>query len=168
MVAEQSMDLTIISFSEAQTESIGQALGLAIQPGDVLALVGDLGAGKTCLTRGIARGLGIDEPVTSPTFILVAQYATRRGYPLYHADCYRLGNADLEAQDIGLDEIMSDNGVCVIEWADRIQRLLPPDHLLIIMTESDDTERRLVFHPAGRRAAELLSQLETLLALSAA
>ena len=163
MVAEQSMDLTVISFSEAQTESIGQALGLAAQPGDVLALVGDLGAGKTCLTRGIAHGLGIDEPVTSPTFILVAQYATRRGYPLYHADCYRLGNATVEAQDIGLDEIMSDDGVCVIEWADRIERLLPPDHLFLTMTATDDTERRLDFHPTGLRSAELLSQLQSLL-----
>jgi tRNA threonylcarbamoyladenosine biosynthesis protein TsaE len=154
------MDLTVFSYSEAQTESIGHALGLAVQPGDVLALVGDLGAGKTCLTRGIARGLGIDEPVTSPTFILVAVYASPRGCPLYHADCYRLGNADVEAQDIGLDEIMSDNGVCVIEWADRIQRLLPPDHLLITMTATDDTERQLHFHPTGPRAVELLQGLQ--------
>ena len=113
MVTGQSMDLTVFSYSEAQTESIGQALGLAVQPGDVLALVGDLGAGKTCLTRGITRGLSIDEPVTSPTFILVAEYATQRGFPLYHADCYRLGNAAVEAQDIGLDELMRDDGVCV-------------------------------------------------------
>ena len=154
------MDLTILSYSEAQTESIGQAVGLAVQPGDVLALVGDLGAGKTCLTRGIARGLSIDEPVTSPTFILVAEYATQRGFPLYHADCYRLGNAAVEAQDIGLDELMRDDGVCVIEWADRIQPLLPPDHLLITLTATEETERRLDFHPAGPRAAELLQGLQ--------
>ncbi len=154
------MDLTTFSYSEAQTESIGQALGLAVQPGDVLALVGDLGAGKTCLTRGIARGLGIDEAVTSPTFILVAEYVTQGGFPLYHADCYRLGNAAAEAHDIGLDEIMGDDGVCVIEWADRIQRLLPPDHLLITLTATDDTKRRLDFHPTGPRAAELLLGLQ--------
>ncbi len=157
------MDLTIFSYSEAQTEAIGQALGLAVQPGDVLALVGDLGAGKTCLTRGIARGLGIDEAVTSPTFILVAEYVTQGGFPLYHADCYRLDNAAAEAHDIGLDEIMGDDGVCVIEWADRIERLLPSDHLLLTMTATDDTERRLAFHPTGLRAAELLGQLQSLL-----
>ena len=154
------MHLTVISRSETQTESIGTILGQHVQPGDVVALIGDLGAGKTCLTRGIARGLGIAEPVTSPTFILVAEYATQRGFPLYHADCYRLENASAEALDIGLDELMRDDGLCVIEWADRIQSLLPPDHLLITLAAIDDTQRRLAFCPTGPRAAELLQALQ--------
>lgn len=153
------MDLTVISRSEAQTESIGSALGRRAQPGDVVALVGDLGAGKTCLTRGMARGLGISEPVTSPTFILVAEYATQRGFPLYHADCYRLGSAPTEAQDIGLDELMREDGLCVIEWADRIYSLLPADRLLVTLTATGTDERELVFHASGVRAVDLLQEV---------
>ena len=119
------MQLTLITHNETETETLGAALGRLLQPGDVLALVGDLGAGKTCLARGVARGLGIDEPVTSPTFILVAQYATAAGFPLYHADCYRLEQAAAEALDIGLDELLLDDGVAIVEWAERIESLLP-------------------------------------------
>lgn len=93
-----------MTHNESETEALGVALGRLMQPGDVLALVGDLGAGKTCLARGVVAGLGIDEPVTSPTFILVAEYTSARGFPLYHADCYRLEQATSEAQSIGLDE----------------------------------------------------------------
>ncbi len=150
------MDLTLTTHSEAETEALGAALGRLMQPGDVLALVGDLGAGKTCLARGVARGLGIDEPVTSPTFILVAEYTAARGFPLYHADCYRFMRAEAEAQAIGLDELLQDDGVAVVEWAERIEPLLPPDHLRITLAVLDDTRRELAFEPHGPRAAELL------------
>ncbi len=153
------MQPTQITHSTEETEALGQALGRLLQPGDVVALIGELGAGKTCLTRGIARGLGIDEPVTSPTFILVAEYRTAAGFPLYHADCYRLTDASHEAQDIGLDELLLDDGVAVVEWAERIEPLLPPDHLRITLAVLDDTRRQLTFAPYGRRAAELVHRI---------
>ncbi len=153
------MQLTLITHNETETETLGAALGRLLQPGDVLALVGDLGAGKTCLARGVARGLGIDEPVTSPTFILVAQYATAAGFPLYHADCYRLEQAAAEALDIGLDEMLLDDGVAIVEWAERIEPLLPPDHLRITLTVLDDTRRALSFAPHGTRTAELAQRI---------
>ena len=153
------MDQTLTTHSEAETEALGAALGRLLQPGDVLALVGDLGAGKTCLTRGVARGLGVDEPVTSPTFILVAEYATARGFPLYHADCYRFERAEAEALAIGLDELLLDDGVAVVEWAERIEPLLPPDHLRITLAVLDDARRQLTFQPSGLRAAELARRI---------
>lgn len=153
------MQRTLTTCSETETEALGAALGQLVQPGDVLALVGDLGAGKTCLTRGVARGLGIAEPVTSPTFILVAEYSTAAGFPLYHADCYRLGDAPQEAQDIGLDELLTDDGVSVVEWAERIEPLLPPDHLRITIEVIDDTCRGLTFEPHGPRAQELAQRI---------
>ncbi len=153
------MKQTVITHNEAETEALGAALGRLLQAGDVLALVGDLGAGKTCLARGVAAGLGVNEPVTSPTFILVAEYATARGFPLYHADCYRLEQAAAEALSIGLDELLLDNGVAVVEWAERIEPLLPPDHLRITLTALDDSRRQLIFAPRGARAAELARRI---------
>jgi tRNA threonylcarbamoyladenosine biosynthesis protein TsaE len=153
------MELTLITDSDTETEALGEALGRLMQPGDVLALVGDLGAGKTCLARGVARGLGIDEPVTSPTFILVAEYVAAAGFPLYHADCYRLEQAEAEAQAIGLDELLLDDSVAIVEWAERIESLLPPDHLRITLAVSDDTRRELTFAPHGARAAELARKI---------
>lgn len=153
------MKKTVITHSETETEALGAALGRLLQPGDVLALVGDLGAGKTCLARGVACGLGVAETVTSPTFILVAEYATARGFPLYHADCYRLERAAAEAQAIGLDELLVDDGVAIVEWAERIEPLLPPDHLHVTLTALDDTHRELAFEPHGPRAAELTRRI---------
>lgn len=153
------MQRTLTTHSESETEALGQTLGQLLQPGDVLALVGDLGAGKTCLTRGVAHGLGIDEPVTSPTFILVAEYTTPAGFPLYHADCYRLEQAAAEAQAIGLDELLLDDGVAVVEWAERIEPLLPPDHLRITLAVLDDARRELTFQPHGPRARELAQKI---------
>jgi tRNA threonylcarbamoyladenosine biosynthesis protein TsaE len=154
-----AMEQILISRSETETEAMGAALGRRLQPGDVLALVGDLGAGKTCLARGVARGLGIDEPVTSPTFILVAEYTTPAGFPLYHADCYRLEQAAAEAQAIGLDELLLEDGVAVVEWAERIEPLLPPDHLRITLAVLDDTRRELTFEPHGVRSTELVRRI---------
>lgn len=152
------MQSDLITHSEAETEALGVALGRLLQAGDALALVGDLGAGKTCLARGVAGGLGVRGPVTSPTFILVAEYATARGFPLYHADCYRLERAAAEAQAIGLDELLLGDGVAIVEWAERIEPLLPPDHLRITLTALDDS-RRLTFEPHGARAAELARRI---------
>lgn len=151
---------TLITHSAEETEQIGVALGRAMQPGDVVALIGDLGAGKTCLTRGIARGLGIQDPVTSPTFILVAEYRTARGFPLYHADCYRLGDAAAaEAESIGLAEMLPGDGVTVVEWAERISRLLPDDTLRIELIATDESERQMTAQASGQRSRSLLQTL---------
>lgn len=150
---------TWVTHGEAETEALGRVLGRLLQPGDLVALVGPLGAGKTCLARGIAVGMGIDEPITSPTFILIAEYKTAAGLPLFHVDCYRLGNATAEALDIGLDEIIDDEGACVVEWAERIAGLLPDDHLRITMEDLGPGRRRLTFEPTGLRSRAIVHQL---------
>ena len=150
---------TWVTHGEAETEALGSVLGRLLQPGDLVALIGPLGAGKTCLARGIAAGMGIDEPVTSPTFILIAEYKTAAGFPLFHVDCYRLGDATAEALDIGLDEIIDDEGACVVEWAERIAGLLPDDHLRITMEDLGPGRRRLTYEPTGPRSGTVLHQL---------
>ena len=102
-----------------QTERLGKALGALLQPGDVIACRGDLAAGKTALTRGIAEGLGISGPVTSPTYTIVNEYHDGR-LPLFHFDMYRLGSAD-ELFDIGWEDYLARGGVCVVEWAERVE-----------------------------------------------
>lgn len=160
MAVQPTQDtLRLVTHSEHATEDVGARLAALLQPGDVVALVGELGAGKTCLARGIARGLGIEEPVTSPSFILVAEYRTPAGLILYHADCYRLDAPAAEAADIGLDELMDGRGVCVVEWAERVATLLPPDHLRIDLVAEDNTSRRLTFLATGPRSAELVRRL---------
>ncbi len=139
--------------SPAATRALGVRLGAAAVAGDVIALVGPLGAGKTELARGIARGLGVDEPVTSPTFVLVAEHAGR--VQLFHVDCYRLaGAADALAAGI-LDE-RSAEGVTVVEWADRIEAALPPGRLEITIDGAGDEPRALDLRATDARHARLL------------
>jgi tRNA threonylcarbamoyladenosine biosynthesis protein TsaE len=139
--------------SAAATRALGARLGAAAAAGDVIALVGPLGAGKTELARGIARGLDVDEPVTSPTFVLVAEHAGR--LPLFHVDCYRLaGAADALAAGI-LDERAAE-GVTVVEWAERLGAALPPGHLEIVLDGAGDEPRSLVLRATDGRHARLL------------
>ncbi len=114
---------TIISRSAEETYRAGYAEGERVRAGDVLALVGDLGAGKTQWVKGLAAGLGSDATVTSPTFTLIHEYEGGRA-PLYHLDCYRLERAE-ELLGIGLDEYLDGRGVVVIEWGDKFGELLP-------------------------------------------
>lgn len=160
--------LTILSTSAAETHSIGQQLGQLLGPGQVIGLDGELGAGKTALTQGIARGLGIDGPVTSPTFTLINVYQTAQGLSFYHLDCYRLGevshNAAGEAFASGIDEILSDEeAIIVIEWAARIHELLPPDHLAITFAvpPGDPHRRQLTLQASGIQSQAVLAQLRT-------
>jgi tRNA threonylcarbamoyladenosine biosynthesis protein TsaE len=130
---------TWLSTSPQATHQLGVRLGSFLQPGVVIALYGGLGAGKTAFTQGIAAGLGVTEPVTSPTFTLVNRYRTAAGGEMVHIDCYRLGEAAavsiLEAAAIGLEEILGDPDlIIVIEWAERVAALLPQDHLQISLT----------------------------------
>jgi len=144
------------SRSPAATRAIGARLGAAARPGDVIALGGPLGAGKTELARGIARGLGVTEPVASPTFILVAEHAGR--VPLFHVDCYRLtGARDALAAGI-LDERAAD-GVTVIEWAERLGAALPAGRLDVAIDGAGDEPRGLVLRATDPRHAILLGAL---------
>ncbi|MSP79046.1 MAG: tRNA (adenosine(37)-N6)-threonylcarbamoyltransferase complex ATPase subunit type 1 TsaE [Dehalococcoidia bacterium] len=127
--------LTLTSRTSDDTRHIGRALGRHTQPGDLILLIGGLGAGKTTLTQGIAQGLDTAEPARSPTFVLVAQYQGR--LTLYHADLYRVDNP-LEALELGFEEFL-ENGVCVIEWAEKAPEAFPQDRMEIhIATNKDE------------------------------
>ncbi|MBP3809582.1 MAG: tRNA (adenosine(37)-N6)-threonylcarbamoyltransferase complex ATPase subunit type 1 TsaE [Clostridiales bacterium] len=135
-----------ITTNEAQTQAIGEKLGKNAKPGQVFALDGDLGAGKTVMTRGIARGMGLNEDdVCSPTFTIVNEYdenkdGSRAQVPLFHFDTYRLGGSD-DFLDAGLDEYFDRGGVCVIEWSSVIDDLLPKDTVRITITGSGEMRK---------------------------
>src|SRR5437762_5444537 len=112
----------IESRSPEQTQAIAARLAETLQPGDVVALTGELGAGKTCFTQGLARGLEVTGRVTSPTFVLVNEYRGR--LPVHHVDAYRTGSLT-ELLDLGLEELFSGDGVTIVEWADKLRPLLP-------------------------------------------
>ena len=116
---------------ERETEEFGRSLAEKLEAGDVLALIGDLGTGKTTLTKSIAKGLGIGEMITSPTFTIVSEYFSGR-LPLFHFDVYRLSGED-EAFEAGLEEYFDRGGICVIEWADIIEGLLPENTKYIFL-----------------------------------
>ncbi len=145
--------VSILSSDVQETHRLGERLGALLQPGDVLALQGDLGAGKTNLVQGLAQGLGITEDVNSPTFILANEYYTGR-LPLYHIDAYRLENA-AEAIGFGLEDYLNGNGVTVIEWAERVREVLPQDILWLELSYVSENERRIEITPLGPRAAQL-------------
>ena len=131
----------IISHSAAETLAFGRQLAATLQPGDVLALVGDLGAGKTCLVKGLAAGLGIAQVVTSPTFTLIHEYTGGR-YPLAHVDLYRL-ESPAAAVAIGIEDYLGGPGITVIEWAERIESLLPVGTKRIRLTAVDEQTRHI-------------------------
>lgn len=152
-------DLDVTSHGTAQTIRFGARLGALLQPGDVICLEGDLGTGKTCLAKGIGRGMGIREPVTSPTFTLIAEHwSPTLCLSLYHVDLYRLGEPVAEAMSLGLDDYLEGDGVCVIEWADRIASSLPQEHLWICLRHLEATKRGITMRAVGRRYEELISQ----------
>jgi tRNA threonylcarbamoyladenosine biosynthesis protein TsaE len=147
----------ITTRSPEETQQFGTRLGELARPGDVLLLVGKLGAGKTCLVQGIARGLGIKEYAASPSFVVVRELYGR--LPLYHMDFYRLENLE-EIADLGLDDYLYGQGVSVVEWAEKGLSLLPPEHLLIEMSYISDNERRLKLKARGRRYRQLVAELK--------
>ena len=126
------------------------------QPGDIFLLVGGLGAGKTCLTQGIAWGLGVEEYAFSPSFVLVREYHGR--LPLYHIDFYRLDRIE-EIADFGLDEYLYGKGICAVEWAEKGIVLLPEERLLVNLSYISDTERTIILEPKGIRYIQLLEYL---------
>jgi tRNA threonylcarbamoyladenosine biosynthesis protein TsaE len=148
--------------SAAETHALGKAVGEACAGHAVMALVGPLGAGKTCLVRGIAEGLGVPtDLVASPTFVLIHEYTGR--LPLYHADLYRLEEQDA-VNGLGLEEYTESPGVTVIEWADKAPGVLPRDHLWITLDHLGGDRRRVALHPRGARSAELVARATARLA----
>ena len=122
------------SFCPEETYALGKSLGESAKPGDVICLNGDLGVGKTVFTQGFAAGLGITEPVNSPTFTIVQQYDDGR-LPLYHFDVYRIGDVS-EMDEVGYEDFFYGDGVCLIEWSNLIEEILP-DHMTSVTIEKD-------------------------------
>lgn len=151
--------LVLETHDAAQTKTLGARLARLLADGDILALSGDLGAGKTTFVQGLALGLGIAAAVTSPTFVLINRYRTAQGRILHHADCYRLQHAPLEMWDAGLGDLMNGDDLVVIEWADRLPNLLPAEHLEIHFEYLDETRRRLTFLAHGAHYDALLRAL---------
>ncbi len=152
-------DITFISHSSAETFSFGRLLGERLDQGDVVALCGELGAGKTCLTQGIASGLGVPEeyPVTSPTFTIINEYPGR--FDLYHLDMYRLSSAD-ELEDIGYDVCFDDRGVTVVEWGEKVLDFLPERTLFVVITYIDDNTRQFSISRNREGVDHLMSEAQ--------
>lgn len=148
--------MQLTTHSVAETEAIGTLLGAGLEQGMVVVLSGELGAGKTVLARGVARGLGASGPVTSPTFTLIQEYAGR--LPLYHFDVYRLGDS-AELEELGYEEYIEGDGVCLIEWGDLVRDRLPPTYLEVHL-EGCDGARTLTFIPHGIRYEKLVEELK--------
>lgn len=160
MKLSQSINcLELISHSPEQTQRLGVCIGELALPGDTFLLVGGLGTGKTCLTQGIAWGLNIEEYAFSPSFVIVREHHGR--LPLYHIDLYRLDHIE-EIVELGLDDYLYGNGVCVVEWAEKGLSVLPMEHLLIEISYLSDTERSFQLKPIGKRYLEILAQLKHL------
>jgi len=138
-----------------ETAALGEALGRTLGPGDVVALYGELGSGKTCLVQGLVRGLGVTSPATSPTFVLVNEYHRPDGQRLWHLDCYRLKSGG-EALALGFDDLLGAGGVMVIEWPEHIAEVLPAERLRISMRWVDNSRRGLLVEAGGARSQALL------------
>jgi tRNA threonylcarbamoyladenosine biosynthesis protein TsaE len=149
--------LEFISYSTEETQRLGIQLGKLAKAGDVMLLVGELGTGKTCLAQGIAWGLGIDDYTLSPSFVLIREYQGR--LLLYHIDFYRLDSIE-EVVDLGLDDYLYGDGVCVVEWAERALPVLPEEHLLVKLEHLGENERKLCLEPKGEHYEELISELK--------
>lgn len=151
------MELKITTASPEETIAWGQRIGKLLHPGDVIALYGDLGAGKTTLTRGIAVGLGLDADIHSPTFTLIHEHAG--AVPLYHIDLYRLAGED-EVESLGLEEYIYGDGVTIVEWADKMETTLPSDRLDITLKMAGDEGRELILQTDSERIVRLIEALD--------
>lgn len=136
-----------ISHSEAETEDLGRRLAAVLSPGAVVAYRGDLGMGKTAFTRGLARGLGYEGRVTSPTFTIVNEYEGGR-LPLFHFDMYRLEGAE-DLFDIGWEDYLDRGGVCAVEWSERVEEALPEDAVTVTLARCPENEGRRVVTMEG-------------------
>ena len=162
IVEPEQLDLETVSAEE--TQRLGAVLGRLLRGDAIVTLAGDLGAGKTTFVQGLGKGLGVRSTITSPTFVLINRYPTADGRRLQHADCYRLANAPLEMWDAGLSDLFLSDDVVVVEWADRIPSLLPPEYLDIAIDHEEGDRRHFKLVAHGRRYADLLHQLQASLA----
>ena len=142
-----------------ETEEFGIRFGKLLEAGDIVCLNGDLGAGKTTMTKSIGIGLDVDEYITSPTFALINLYKGRM--VVYHFDVYRLENVD-ELYDLGFDEYFFGEGVCIIEWAEKIDKLIPPDRIIIDIKKTDNIDERILHISGhGNRYEEIIKELKS-------
>ncbi len=144
-----------VSHGSEQTVRLGRRLGRLFEGGEVICLTGALGAGKTCLVQGLGAGLGIEERITSPTFTLVNEYCEGR-LVLQHVDLYRIHDPEA-ALAFGLDEHLHGDGVCAIEWAERVRDIWPEEYLLISLRHIDETKRGVTLRAHGERYDRLLA-----------
>lgn len=150
--------LEIVSHSAEETQQIGRILGDTAKPGDIFLLTGPLGSGKTCLTQGIAWGLGVQEYARSPTFVLIARYEGR--LTINHMDLFRIDNS-FDAENLGLEEYLNSDGVCVVEWADNTPELFPEDSLWVVLDYGvADHDRKLHLYTKGNRHKAHLQSLQ--------
>lgn len=157
-MASSAGSLDLVLSSRAETESLGQAIGRGVKGGEVLALIGELGAGKTALVRGIAAGLGVPPvSVSSPTFVMIHEYRGR--LPLIHVDLYRL-HTNAEAESIGMQDYFTGQAIIVIEWADRFPTLLPEDRLEVRLTHRSLATRKAQLTAHGPQSLALLTQIK--------
>ena len=159
-------EATFVTHAERETIALGERLGTILQAGDVLVLTGDLGAGKTQLTKGIAAAMGVEDDVTSPTFTIQMVYEGAE-LPLYHFDLYRLTDAS-ELGDTGLFDVLGGDGPCVLEWGEQFADELGDDRLDVVLTRLDDQAaageepaREVRFVPHGPRATAIVNHLLT-------
>ncbi|MCO7128007.1 tRNA (adenosine(37)-N6)-threonylcarbamoyltransferase complex ATPase subunit type 1 TsaE [Sporolactobacillus shoreicorticis] len=143
-----------ITHAPEETMHFSERLAVFLKPGDVLTLSGDLGAGKTVFTKGLAKGLGIQEMVNSPTFTIVKEYQSGR-LPLYHMDVYRIS----DEEDIGLEDYFDQDGVTVIEWAENIPSWLPDDRLSITIERVNERERTITCKASGSRSKHINEEI---------
>lgn len=146
---------TVRTNSPEVTTKLAVRLGELVNPGDVITLEGDLGAGKTTFTKGLAKGMGIQKNVNSPTFTIMKEYRDGR-LPLYHMDVYRMEDSE---EDLGFDEFFEGEGVTVVEWAHLIQEQLPPDRLDIRILRVENESREIIFEPIGDHYIGLCKEL---------
>ena len=140
--------MEFITNSPVETEKVGEALAKGLLPGAVIAYRGDLGAGKTAFTRGLARGLGCDEIVTSPTYTIVNEYLSGR-LPLFHFDMYRLASAD-DLWDIGWEDYLERGGICAVEWSENVEDALPADTIVVSFARGEaDNVRHITVTGGG-------------------
>ncbi|KZE48431.1 tRNA threonylcarbamoyladenosine biosynthesis protein TsaE [Brevibacillus parabrevis] len=138
-----------------ETQRFAEQLAQCLVPSDFLALEGDLGAGKTTFTQGLARGLGVRQVVNSPTFTIIKEYQGR--LPLYHMDVYRVGD---DPDSLGLDDYFFGEGVCVVEWASLLEDYLPADRLTVFLRTSGEDERSIELCPKGERYVKLCEEFD--------
>ena len=151
--------LEVMTHCAEETQALGRSIGEALEAGDLCLLSGELGAGKTTLTQGILRGLGGDDYASSPTFVLISEYTAR--LTLYHVDLYRISKPE-DTFELGLDEILDGDGLCVVEWAERALDQFPVERLTVELLRTGDETRSLVIKASESGYTRYLQEISTI------